>query len=103
MGLLVTLFLISANVYGNVKAPYQRGFSYLEIWAFGTQGIILLAILEYGIVLAWKKYGNEASGKWMNKMSKDEQIKQIDMIFLCLSLLIFLCFSLIYWAYCLSL
>ena len=58
MGLLVTLYLISSNVYSSLKAPIQRGFSYIEIFLFGTQGVIFFAILEYGFVLAWKKYSN---------------------------------------------
>ena len=55
MGLLVTLFLISSNVYSSLEAPIQRGFSYIEIFLVATQGIILFAIMEYGFVLAWKK------------------------------------------------
>ena len=55
MGLLVTLFLISSNVYNSVTAPSDRGFSYLEIWLIGVQGPIVLAILEYGIILAWQE------------------------------------------------
>ena len=58
MGLLVTLFLISSNVYSSLQAPIKRGFSYIEIFLVATQGIILFAILEYGFVLAWKKCSN---------------------------------------------
>ena len=58
MGLLVTLFLISSNVYSSLEAPIQRGFSYIEIFLVATQGIILFAIMEYGFVLAWKKCSN---------------------------------------------
>ena len=56
MGLLVTLYLIASNVYSNLKAPSTRGFSYIETWMLGTQAVIIFAILEYGILLAWKKY-----------------------------------------------
>ena len=58
MGLLVTLYLISSNVYSSLQAPIQRGFSYIEIFLMGTQGVIFFAILEYGFILAWKKYSN---------------------------------------------
>ena len=106
MGLLVTLFLISSNVYTSVKAPSQRGFSFLEVWVLGSQGIIFLAILEYGFVLGWKKYGNEndvkpLAGKGFSSTSKHEQIKFIDMISLILSILGFFCFNVVYWTYCL--
>ena len=56
MGLLVTLDLIATNVYNSVKAPSKRGFSYIEIWMIGVQVPILLAISEYAILLAVKKY-----------------------------------------------
>ncbi len=53
--MIVTLYLISANVYNSVSAPPSRGFSYIEIWMLGTQSPILIAILEYGFVLYLKK------------------------------------------------
>ena len=56
MGLLLTLFLISSNVYNSLKAPQKRGFSYVEVWIFGVYCPIILAVLEYGAILAWKKY-----------------------------------------------
>ena len=53
--MIVTLYLISANVYNSVKAPDGRGFSYIEIWMVGTQFPILLALCQYGFVLYLKK------------------------------------------------
>ena len=55
LGLLVTLHLIAANIYISVEGPRQRGFSYIEIWMVGMQVPILIAIIEYGIILAMKK------------------------------------------------
>ena len=55
MGMIVTLYLISANVYSSVEAPKDRGFSYIESWMIITQFPILLALCQYGIVLYWKK------------------------------------------------
>ena len=55
MGLLVTLFLISSNTYNSLNIPQDRGFSYIEIWLIGTQGNILVALIEYAFILAWKK------------------------------------------------
>ena len=55
MGLLITLYLISTNVYGSTEAPPNRGFSNIELWITGTQICILLAILEYSIILALKR------------------------------------------------
>ena len=45
MGLLVTLFLISSNVYNSLDAPQGRGFSFIEIWLVGAQGPIILALI----------------------------------------------------------
>ena len=56
--MLITLNLIVTNVYNSVKAPAQRGFSYIEIWMIGVQIPILVGIFEYAILLALKKYHN---------------------------------------------
>ena len=51
MGMLVTLFLITSTVYNGVDAPKSRGFSLIEIWMIGNLIPIIIAILEYGIIL----------------------------------------------------
>ena len=51
LGLLITLYLITSNVYGSVQAPKSRGFCFIEIWMVGIQSTILLAIFEYALVL----------------------------------------------------
>merc|ERR1712126_479817 len=56
LGLLVTLYLIATNVYNSVKAPAERGFSYIEIWMIGIQIPILTGLIEYGVLLSFKKY-----------------------------------------------
>ena len=101
IGLLVTLFLISSNIYGSLEAPKQRGFSFLEFWVLGTQGIILLAILEYGIILGWKKYGKEnvvdpKTGKWFDEKCLDNTFKLVDLISFIFSLLIIFIFIISY-------
>jgi len=48
--------LIASNTYGSVKGPMNRGFSYIEIWMGGVQALMLVAIIEYGILLTMKKY-----------------------------------------------
>ena len=55
MAMILTLYLISSNVYNAVDAPNGRGFSNIEIWMFGAQFPILLALFEYGFVLYLKK------------------------------------------------
>ena len=108
MGLLVTLYLISSNVYSSVSAPKKRGFSYMEVWIMGSQGTILLAIIEYGFILMWKKFENKASSEvspivdkdeekmWKN-LSLNEKIKRVDIISIIVSGMFFLLFNIIYW------
>ena len=55
MGLLVTLFLISVNVYNSVDGPPQRGMSYVEVWILCTQLPLIIGLVEYGIILMMMK------------------------------------------------
>ena len=73
--MLITLDLIVTNVYNSVKAPAQRGFSYIEIWMIGVQIPILVGILEYAILLTLKKYynGKEKSNQIMIFSDKEKQ------------------------------
>ena len=87
MGMIVTLFLISANVYNSVEAPNGRGFSYIEIWMIGTQIPILLALLEYGFILHMKK---------MSKNNLDESIKKLDYVTMIFSFIYFIIFAISY-------
>ena len=70
MGLLITLFLISTNVYISVKAPEGRGYSFIEIWLIGAWGTILFSIIEYGLILGWKKHSNRDGLEKMDKTVK---------------------------------
>lgn len=56
LGLLVTLYLIMINVYNSVKAPVRRGHTHIETWMIGAQLPIILAIIEYGCLLAYQKW-----------------------------------------------
>lgn len=56
MGMLVTLYLCSVNVYATIDAPKNRGFSYIDLWMIGTQLPILMALLEFGSLLCILKY-----------------------------------------------
>ena len=55
MGLVITLCLISFNVYNVVEAPPTRGFSNAETWMIGMELPIVLAALEYSIILGLKR------------------------------------------------
>lgn len=91
MGLLLTLYLISSNTFISVDAPKNRGFTYLDIWIFGNQLPIIIAILEYGILLAISKYSNGiVFGKQVNA-------KQVDLICFTLTLIFMGLFDVTYW------
>ncbi len=53
MGLLITLFLIMVNTYGNTVAesPPNRGFGLLELWMLGAQMPVFFAMIQYGYIL----------------------------------------------------
>ena len=95
MGMVVTLYLISANVYNSVDAPKTRGFSYIEIWMFGSQFPILLALLEYGFVLYIKKVVKTSD--WNEIKKFDEKIKTLDLSTMIFSFCSFMIFASIYW------
>ena len=101
MGMVVTIYLISANVYNSVDAPKDRGFSYIEIWMIGSQFPILLALLEYGFVLYLKKVVkvfNQDEAKIF-----DEKIKTLDMATMIFNFCFFVIFAIIYWIVALNL
>ena len=95
MGMIVTLYLISANVYSSIEAPKARGFSYIEIWMIGTQFPILLALCEYGLILYWKKIAKNLGDQ--NDVELDEKIKCLDFATLIFSLVCFVVFAISYW------
>ena len=99
MGMIVTLYLISANVYSSVEAPKERGFSYIEIWMIGTQFPILLSLCEYGLILYWKKIAKKPGNQneIESKEKLDEQIKCLDFAMLIFSFVYFIIFAIIYW------
>ena len=94
-GMIVTLYLISANVYNSVDAPKNRGFSYIEIWMFGTQFPILVALLEYGFVLLLKKV-IKLSDENETKIF-EEKITKLDLATLIFSFFSFMIFASLYW------
>ena len=57
MGMLVTSFLVATSIYGSVEGPVTRGFSFIEEWYCGVQAPILLALMEYGLILGFIKWG----------------------------------------------
>ena len=101
MGMIVTLYLISANVYNSVDAPKNRGFSCIEIWMLGTQFPILLALLEYGFVLYMKKVTKVSDENDTNNY--EEKIKKLDLVTMLVSFGCFIMFTFVYYIVALNL
>jgi hypothetical protein len=99
MGMLIMLYLIQINTYNSVKAPPKRGFSTIEIWFVGIQAPILLAVLEYGVLLAMKKFWTKQQqiGVKGIDMSKDELFKYVDLCTFFVSIVYLLTFNALYW------
>ena len=125
--MIVTLYLISTNVYNSVDAPQDRGFSNIEVWMIGAQFPIILALCQYGFVLYLKKNANKNQVPTMTpdpnevqtmtldqKMTidqnqvqimtaddqdaeLDDRIKRLDSATMIFSFLCFTTFSLAYW------
>ena len=56
LGVLVTLYLLLVNNYKQLKTPAKLGYGYVDEWFILIQMPVLVAILEYGFILVWKRY-----------------------------------------------
>ena len=103
MGMILTLYLITTNVYNSVNAPYDRGFSYIEVWMLGAQFPILLAFFEYGYVLYLQKNEakigeqNQAMNPRFPKLQLDDRIKKLDFCTMTISFIFYITFGSLYW------
>ena len=108
MGLIITLYLIAANIYSSLSAPPGRGFSYIELWMVGIQVPILVSLVEYSVILGlrkyWKQQAREAKvfasrESSQNSIPKipDISFDKVDMITCIVSLIYYFLFCLCYW------
>ena len=65
----------------------DRGFSSIEKWFYGMQAMILLAVLEYGLVLALKMFYN----------MKSDQFKLLDFGTFVTATIVLSIFNICYW------
>ena len=63
MGMLVTLYLMLINSHNSIEAPSGRGFSNIEVWFIGIQAPIAFGIIEYGAILALKRFSRFSDQK----------------------------------------
>ena len=106
MAMILTLYLISSNVYNAVDAPNGRGFSNIEIWMVGAQFPILLALFEYGFVLYLKKNDENPDINRVHQVQMgiddsnsnlDAKVKKLDYATMTFSLFFFTTFASLYW------
>ena len=111
---MITLDLIATNTYNSVKAPPGRGFSYVEIWLLGVQIPILLAIVEYGILLTMKRVnkkktpdqnkiqvlynGSQTTIREKKIMDVEKIGKTMDLWTFIISLSFIIIFNIVYWS-----
>ena len=96
MGMVITLCLISFNVYNAIDAPPKRGFSYIEVWMVGMEIPIIFALLEYSIILGLKRCSHKKF-KFFGNIEKTAA--QIDSISSVLSISYMISFSMCYWSF----
>ena len=102
MGMIITLYLISANVYISVEAPHPRDFGLIDIWMIGTQIPILLAVCEYGFILFLKKTHKKEANQIKSirvedsKSKLDKRIEKLDFATMIFSFLYFIIFATFY-------
>ena len=98
MGLLVTLFLISVNVYNSMDGPPDRGVSYVEIWILGTQCPLILGLLEYAVVLTLLKKSSKIDA-WNDALDDvNANIQKYDNGTFIFSISYYLLFVVTYWS-----
>ena len=96
MGMVITLCLISFNVYIAIDAPPKRGFSYIEVWMLGMEIPIIFALLEYSMILGLKRCSHKKF-KFLGNIEKTAA--QIDSISSLTSISYILIFSMCYWSF----
>ena len=97
--MLTMLYLIQINTYNSVKAPPKRGFSSIEVWFVGMQVPILIAIFEYGVLLAMKKFLGETLEE--KNLIPEKLFRKVDLLFFIVCSVYFVlftsCYFILYW------
>ena len=77
MGLLLTLLLCMVNIFNSADTKYPKTATAINLWILSCILFIILPILEYAVLLGYKKYKKPAkvhsSGRAI--ASEDDQIE----------------------------
>ena len=92
MALLVTLFLVLLNIFINItsKSPNTKSLTSISAWVIACIIFVYGALIEYGFILLYKYIVPQ------NYTMK--KLKHIDIIFLMLSIILFIIFNFIFWS-----
>lgn len=90
MGMLVTILLITITVYKGTEAPKSRGFSMIEIWMIGNIVPIIVAMVEYGLILYLMRNADT------NKIT-EKKMKLFDKLTMITMIIYFMLFQLWFW------
>ena len=106
MGMLTVLFLIITSIHANVDGPSARGFSYIEVWYVGMFMPIVIAIVEYAIILAIIKFKEAKDWKitlGYLEIKMHQCLGYVDILFLFCNLVFYIGFVIWYHAKVISL
>ena len=106
MGFLLTLFLCMVNIL-NWAARYspKSGANATAIiqWILSCSTFIIMAILEYAVILCYKKYKKPTIDEEMYASSTssgkvEEMSKRLDKVMICIFPLAFVAYSAVFWS-----
>merc|ERR1712078_869639 len=95
------LFLIITSIHANVDGPSARGFSYIEVWYVGMFMPIVIAIVEYAIILAIIKFKEAKDWKitlGYLEIKMHQCLGYVDILFLFCNLVFYIVFVIWYYA-----
>ena len=102
LGFLLTLFLCMINILNSraASSPKSGGNANAIIqWILSCLLFIILAILEYALILCYKKYKKSTSSDRMDHEQRIEKLlKLLDQFMLLIFPLAFLIFSAVFWS-----
>ena len=92
MTLLVTLFLVLINIFINVtsNSPNTESLTSISGWIMACILFVFGALLQYGCILLYKYI--------IPQNYTMKKLKHIDIIFLMLSIILFILFNFIFWS-----
>ena len=105
MGLLLTLLLCMVNIFNSADTKYPKTATGINLWILSCILFIILPILEYALLLWYKKYKKPAKvhSRGSAIASENDQIetfsKQLDKWMLVIFPPTFVLFTTLFWSH----